>query len=107
MDTIEVPADTKYDMMAMEAPPLAPLPPPVASHVVTANPAPLGLCAFALSTFVLSLHLIGAGVDLDGPQNIVTSLALFYGGLCQVSTAFPNHPFGLTDSFFFSTMSRY
>ncbi|KAI8340107.1 GPR1/FUN34/yaaH family-domain-containing protein [Chlamydoabsidia padenii] len=86
MDTIEVPSDTKYDMMAIETPPIAPLPPPVATHVVTANPAPLGLCAFALSTFVLSLHLIGAGVSLDGPQNIVTSLALFYGGLCQILT---------------------
>jgi succinate-acetate transporter protein len=45
-----------------------------------ANPAPLGLCAFALTTFVLS----AANAKLyDGPQ-IVLGLALFYGGLAQM-----------------------
>lgn len=45
-----------------------------------ANPAPLGLCAFALTTFVLS----AANAELySGPQ-IVLGLALFYGGLAQL-----------------------
>jgi len=45
-----------------------------------ANPAPLGLCAFALTTFCLSLYNTGAG----GPGNgIIVGLALFYGGIAQ------------------------
>jgi succinate-acetate transporter protein len=45
-----------------------------------ANPAPLGLAAFALTTFVLS----AANAKLyDGPQ-IVIGLAFFYGGLAQM-----------------------
>lgn len=47
-----------------------------------ANPAPLGLCAFALSTFVLSLINAGAmGVSND---SVVVGLAMFYGGLVQL-----------------------
>jgi succinate-acetate transporter protein len=45
-----------------------------------ANPAPLGLCAFALTTFVLSCANAGL---YTGPQ-IVIGLALFYGGLGQL-----------------------
>jgi hypothetical protein len=47
-----------------------------------ANPAPLGLSAFALTTFVLSLinvHTKG----IPGP-NIVVALAFGYGGLVQL-----------------------
>jgi hypothetical protein len=45
-----------------------------------ANPAPLGLCGFALTTFILS----AANAKLfDGPD-IVIGLALFYGGLAQL-----------------------
>lgn len=47
-----------------------------------ANPAPLGLCAFALTTFVLSLINLGAR-DVAGP-NIVVALAFGYGGLVQL-----------------------
>jgi len=47
-----------------------------------ANPAPLGLCAFALTTFVLSAINMGAQ-DLTHP-NIVTGLAFGYGGLVQL-----------------------
>ncbi|KAI9376717.1 acetate permease A [Aspergillus egyptiacus] len=47
-----------------------------------ANPAPLGLCAFALTTFVLSLINMGAR-DLSMP-NIVIALAFGYGGLVQL-----------------------
>ncbi|EON62452.1 hypothetical protein W97_01674 [Coniosporium apollinis CBS 100218] len=47
-----------------------------------ANPAPLGLCAFALTTFVLSCINMGAR-DLTQP-NIVVALAYGYGGLVQL-----------------------
>ena len=46
----------------------------------TANPAPLGLCAFALTTFVLS----AANAKLFDGAGIVIGLALFYGGLAQI-----------------------
>jgi succinate-acetate transporter protein len=47
-----------------------------------ANPAPLGLSAFALTTFVLSLvNCEARGVSIP---NIVVGLAYFYGGLAQL-----------------------
>ncbi|MHB8598281.1 MAG: acetate uptake transporter [Ktedonobacteraceae bacterium] len=58
---------------------------PVAAAV--ANPAPLGLSAFALTTFVLSASNAGfifphAAIPSDG--FIVVGLAIFYGGLIQL-----------------------
>lgn len=50
--------------------------------VATANPAPLGLCGFALTTFVLSS--INAGWFPAGGTNIIVGLALFYGGVAQL-----------------------
>ncbi|KAJ5435969.1 GPR1/FUN34/yaaH protein [Penicillium cf. griseofulvum] len=47
-----------------------------------ANPAPLGLCAFALTTFVLSAINMGT-LDIGSP-NIVVGLAFGYGGLVQL-----------------------
>jgi len=47
-----------------------------------ANPAPLGLSAFALTTFVLSL--INIGVRGITEPNIVVGLAFGYGGLVQL-----------------------
>lgn len=47
-----------------------------------ANPAPLGLCAFALTTFVLSL--INLGTHGVHTPNIVVALAFGYGGLVQL-----------------------
>lgn len=47
-----------------------------------ANPAPLGLSAFALTTFVLSLINVSAR-DITEP-NIVVALAFGYGGLVQL-----------------------
>ena len=47
-----------------------------------ANPAPLGLSAFALTTFVLSL--INIGVDGVVLPEIVLALAFGYGGLVQL-----------------------
>jgi len=47
-----------------------------------ANPAPLGLSAFALTTFVLSL--INVGTRNVTEPNIVVALAFGYGGLVQL-----------------------
>lgn len=47
-----------------------------------ANPAPLGLSAFALTTFVLSMFNARAqGITVP---NVVVGLAMFYGGLVQL-----------------------
>ena len=46
-----------------------------------ANPGPLGLSGFALTTFVLSL--INAGIIGGGNVAVVLGLALFYGGIAQ------------------------
>ncbi len=46
----------------------------------TANPAPLGLCAFGMTTILLSIH--NAGVTaLSSP---IVAMAVFYGGLAQL-----------------------
>ncbi|CAG8489307.1 1116_t:CDS:2 [Dentiscutata erythropus] len=47
-----------------------------------ANPAPLGLCGFALTTFVLSIANTGSA-NVSSPS-ITLGLALFYGGLAQL-----------------------
>lgn len=54
--------------------------PQTAAPVV--NPAPLGLCAFALTTFVLS----AANAKLFSGATVVIGLAAFYGGLAQLLT---------------------
>lgn len=47
-----------------------------------ANPAPLGLSAFALTTFVLSMYNARAmGIHVP---NVVAGLAFFYGGAVQI-----------------------
>ncbi|MEA2371304.1 MAG: uncharacterized protein QOH12_1698 [Solirubrobacteraceae bacterium] len=48
----------------------------------TANPAPLGLAAFAMTTFVLSMFNANL-VDARGTP-VVLGLALFYGGVVQL-----------------------
>ncbi|TNY24244.1 GPR1/FUN34/yaaH family-domain-containing protein [Rhodotorula diobovata] len=51
-------------------------------HRKFANPAPLGLCGFALTTFMLSLiNMSARGVTVP---NVVVGPALFYGGLAQL-----------------------
>jgi hypothetical protein len=47
-----------------------------------ANPAPLGLAAFALTTFVLSM--VNSGLVSTGAEPVVFGLALAYGGLAQL-----------------------
>ena len=46
----------------------------------TANPAPWGLCAFGMTTILLSIHNSGL-TELSSP---VVSMMLMYGGLAQV-----------------------
>ena len=46
----------------------------------TANPAPMGLCAFGMTTILLSFHNAGM-MALASP---IIAMALFYGGLAQV-----------------------
>jgi len=46
----------------------------------TANPAPLGLCAFGMTTILLSIH--NAGFTALGSPILV--MAMFYGGIAQV-----------------------
>jgi hypothetical protein len=70
---------------------------PVEAHRKFANPAPLGLCAFALTTFVLScinMHARG-----ETSPAIAIPVAFGYGGLVQllagmwyVSSSRPNQP---------------
>jgi len=47
-----------------------------------ADPGPLGLAAFALTTFVLSFF--NAGLVSEGGEPVVFGLALFYGGVAQL-----------------------
>jgi succinate-acetate transporter protein len=54
----------------------------VAPPTPIADPAPLGLAAFALTTFVLSMF--NAGLVGSGGEPVVFGLALAYGGIAQV-----------------------
>src|SRR4051812_38707544 len=69
-----------------------------AQAVAIANPAPLGLAAFALTTFVLSMFNAGL-VNAKG-EPIVFGLALAYGGLAQLLAGMwefkNNNAFGAT-----------
>jgi succinate-acetate transporter protein len=68
----------------------------VAIKDTTANPAPLGLLAFGMTTVLLNLHNAGF-FELD---SMILSMGLFYGGLAQVIAgimeAKKNNTFGLT-----------
>jgi uncharacterized protein len=55
-----------------------------AAAPAVANPAPLGLSAFALTTFVLSSSNAGFILPVGGGADIVVGLAIFYGGLVQL-----------------------
>ncbi len=46
----------------------------------TANPAPLGLLGFGMTTVLLNLHNVG----LFGLDSMVLGMGLFYGGLAQI-----------------------
>jgi succinate-acetate transporter protein len=65
-----------------QAAPVDPHPPSPASTPTIADPGALGLAAFAMTTFVLSVFNAGlADASLEG---VVLPLALFYGGLAQL-----------------------
>jgi uncharacterized protein len=61
----------------------------------TANPSPLGLCAFGMTTLMLSLHNMGV-TALASP---IIAMAILYGGLAQVIVGImewkKNNTFGL------------
>jgi uncharacterized protein len=63
-----------------------------------ADPAPLGLAAFALTTFVLSFF--NAGLVNEGGEPVVLGLALAYGGFAQLLAGMwefkNNNTFGAT-----------
>src|SRR4249919_4274047 len=62
----------------------------------TANPAPLGLCAFGMTTVLLNLHNAG----IFEMNSMILAMGIFYGGLAQVIAgimeAKKNNTFGLT-----------
>jgi len=73
-------------------------PPPVvaATKDGIANPAPLGLCAFGMTTVLLNFHNAG----LFEINSMILAMGIFYGGLAQVIAgiieAKKNNTFGLT-----------
>jgi succinate-acetate transporter protein len=69
---------------------------PVPAKDGIANPAPLGLCAFGMTTVLLNFHNAGFF-----PMNsMILAMGIFYGGLAQVIAgvieAKKNNTFGLT-----------
>jgi succinate-acetate transporter protein len=56
-------------------------PPPVPSAL--GNPGPLGLGAFALTTFMLSVFNAGSNLIDSELEGVVLPVALFYGGVAQ------------------------
>lgn len=74
-----------------EAPhaPAAPAAGPAPRSLVIADPGPLGLAAFALTTFVLSTF--NAGLVPVSAEPVVFGLALFYGGAVQVIAGVMEH----------------
>src|ERR1700761_6985296 len=61
-----------------------------------ANPAPLGLCAFGMTTVLLNL----ANAGIIEISSMILAMGIFYGGLAQVIAgvieAKKNNTFGLT-----------
>jgi uncharacterized protein len=55
-----------------------------AAAPAVANPAPLGLSAFALTTFVLSSSNAGFILPQGTGASMVVGLAIFYGGMVQI-----------------------
>ena len=62
----------------------------------TANPAPLGLCAFGMTTVLLNIHNAG----FYEMNSMILAMGMFYGGIAQVIAgiieAKKNNAFGLT-----------
>ena len=60
----------------------------------TADPGPLGLAGFALTTFCLSVF--NAGILNGALQGVVLPMALFYGGLAQLLAGLQEYKKGNT-----------
>jgi len=71
-------------------------PTPVLAKEGIGNPAPLGLCAFGMTTVLLNLHNAG----FFEMNSMILAMGIFYGGLAQVIAgvieAKKNNTFGLT-----------
>jgi hypothetical protein len=69
---------------------------PVPAKDGIANPAPLGLCAFGMTTVLLNLHNAG----FFEMNSMILAMGIFYGGLAQVIAGVieskKNNTFGLT-----------
>lgn len=63
---------------------------------VTANPAPLGLMGFGMTTILLNIHNVGF-FELDA---MILAMGIFYGGIAQVIAGImefkKNNTFGTT-----------
>src|ERR1700753_3319505 len=72
------------------------LPVVAASKEGIANPAPLGLCAFGLTTVLLNLHNAG----IFEMNSMILAMGIFYGGIAQVIAGIleykKNNTFGMT-----------
>src|SRR5258708_25457212 len=68
----------------------------IAIKDTTANPAPLGLLAFGMTTVLLNLHNAG----IFEMNSMILAMGIFYGGIAQVIAgiieARKNNTFGLT-----------
>ena len=72
--------------------------PPTSAAMTIADPAPLGLAAFAMTTFVLSFF--NAGIVNGTGEPVVLGLAIAYGGIAQLLAGMwefrNNNTFGAT-----------
>ncbi len=69
---------------------------PIQIRDTTANPAPLGLLAFGMTTVLLNFHNAG----FYGMNSMILGMGIFYGGLAQVIAGYlewkKNNTFGTT-----------
>jgi succinate-acetate transporter protein len=75
-------------------------PPPPPIPAALGNPGPLGLAAFALTTFMLSVFNAGSNLIDPKLESVVLPVALFYGGIAQFAAGMwefrINNTFGAT-----------
>src|SRR5437764_352104 len=74
--------DLNQNRTATTGPVAEPAVPTVNPTAYVADPGPLGLAAFAGTTFVLSIF--NSGMANDSGSVVVIGLALFYGGIAQL-----------------------
>jgi len=89
-DTAKASASAEGGLMAEDRPVVATL------RDSTANPAPLGLMAFGMTTVLLNIHNAG----FYEMNTMILAMGIFYGGLAQVVAGImewrKNNTFGLT-----------